>query len=154
MTIKYFKYAKSTLPGIKPGMIEVYVDSIDKNLLLPFIGLKVGIGIIPSFQSSLDQYRYQRSEGIYQMVSNTIWVLNNKNIITSLRHELIHACQAASTEAALEISKVAQAYPNWEAIERSVASLYQPQAWSWEVPAWVLQADSSACNYFINKYLK
>jgi hypothetical protein len=157
MTIKYFKYTKSTLPAIKAGMIEVYGESekhVSKDLLLPYEGLKVGIGFIPKWDG-WEQSQFSNCGGFYNSKSKTIWINTtlSKSLIKVINHELLHACQRESDEAKNLIWELAQNSTSWTASSQLVDKLYPIQAREIEYPVWVLQYEQATCDYFIKKYL-
>ena len=158
MTIKYFKYTKSTLPAIQAGMIEVYGGSdqhVSKELLQSCEGLKIGIGFIPKWEISWnsEQRLFGHCGGIYVPTTKTIWVLTQKDVQKIVNHELLHAIQFASTEAKNLIWELAKSSPKWEEAVQLVNKLY-PQNREIEYPVWVLQHEQATVNSLVKKYLR
>lgn len=160
MAIKYFKYTKSTLPAIQAGMVEVYGESekhVSKELFQSCEGLKIGIGFIPRWDLSWnsEQKLFGHCGGIYVPTTKTIWLLTQtqKNVQENVNHELLHACQFASTEAKNLIWELAKSSPKWEEIVQLVNRLY-PKNREIEYPVWVLQQEQATVNSLVKKYLR
>ena len=162
MAIKYFKYTKSTLPAIQAGMIEVYGGSdqhVSSSLLLPYEGLKVGMGFIPKWEMSWNSEHFQFANcgGFYNKKNKTIWICTSRtnSLIRTVRHELLHACQFLSDEAkSLIWEEAVQLVDKWEEAVQLVDKLYPIQAREIEYPVWVLQHEEETVNYLVKKYLR
>ena len=161
MAIKYFKYTKSTLPAIQAGMIEVYGESekhVSKELLLPYEGLKVGIGFIPKWEMSWnsEHFRFSNCGGFYNSKNKTIWINTSctNSLIRTINHELLHACQRGSDEAKSLIWKLGKNSSYWEEAVQLVDKLYSIQNREIEYPVWVLQHEQATVNSLVKKYLR
>ena len=161
MTIKYNKYAKSTVSSIKEGVIEVFASdtALAKEILLPYQGLKVGIAVYKKFPNSLDFALLKATEvrGMYMPKWNTIYVTleATQDISSTIRHELLHACQHQSRDAAQEIEEEARKLSTlWKNVELGIKGLYPSEKWDIEIPVWVLESKLTICHYFIDKYLR
>ena len=160
MVIKYNKYVKTTITRIPAGVIELFGIHIEKVILSQYENLPIGIGIYPKFPNSIDfaLLRAQSSRGMYFPKTNEILVKvdsqSQVNWESTLRHELIHACQHISEAASSEIEDEAKKSSKWKNSEEVVKRNYPPSEWQKEIPAWTLEGDKDICQYFINKYLK
>ena len=160
MAIKYNKYAKSTASSIKEGAIEVFASEkeLAKEILLPYQGLKVGVAVYQKFPNSLDFTLLKATSvrGMYLQKWNTIYVtLEAEDISSTIRHELLHACQHQSRDAAQEIEEEARKLSvKWKNVELGIRSLYPSEKWDIEIPVWVLESKKDICHYFIDKYLR